>query len=160
MNTRTSWSIAIGALAAFAITFTLALLIFPPGKADAARYEHLALLMEEHLATVDNRLQDAERQDSAKLECPLQWVDSPPAGRQRFTIETTVYYAYFDEVRNDWVPTCDPDADYYAITLEGSWPNAPAPISQEVAADRYYRYEPAVSEDQTAGPPDALPGED
>lgn len=141
MRLRPAWLITTAALTTLAVTFAFTLFINPPGAGDTKHQQRLTPIMQEHLATVDNRLQEHELYAGAPITCPLAWEDNYREAGHTYTVRTTVHFAHYDEIRTDFVPTCDPDAAYYAIALEGTWGNANFPVSIELAADRYYWHE-------------------
>lgn len=141
MRIRPAWLLTTAALTTLAITFAFTLFITPPGAGDTRHQQRLTPIMQEHLATVDNRLHEGELYTDAPITCPLEWEDNYREARHTYTVRTTVHFAHYDEIRADFVPTCDPHAAYYAIALEGTWGNANFPVSIELAADRYYWHE-------------------
>lgn len=142
MKIRPAWLIAIAALTSLATTFAITLFIHPPGAGDTKHQQRLTPIMLGHLATIDNRLQESELYTDTPISCPLEWQDTYREGRHAYTVRTTVHFAHYDEIRTDFVPTCAPEAAYYAISLEGTWGKSALPVTMELAADRYYGYEP------------------
>lgn len=135
---RPAWLVTTAATTLTLVVGALTLFVFPPGQLDQERYVVVRDLMDDHLPTIDARLQDLEWGTGKAIPCPLEWHDEVRVDNQTYELSTNIVFASLDEVRGDWVPTCDGGAPHYAVTLEGDWTNAPAPAVFEFAAHRYY----------------------
>lgn len=130
-------TLAIAAVTVMFITAALTLFLLPPGSLDTQHHYVVGEMMHEHLATIDQRLQELELHSEAPMACPTTWVDTIKQGRTAYELRAEILFAHFDPLRNDWVPTCNEQAGYYAIRVEGSWRGAIVPRILELASNRY-----------------------
>lgn len=137
MKLRRAWLATIAATLLMLAVAAGTLWMFPPGQATGRHYDTAQELINDHLATVDDRLYEREFETRTAIACPTEWRDTIRTGSRSYTLEAHVTFAHHDDARGDWVPTCDEDATYYAIEISGQWPGAPAPVTTSVTGHRF-----------------------
>lgn len=112
--------------------------VFPPGKAEAQRYNTANELLAGHIGVIDERVAQAEWGTGEAIACPTEWLDETTAGGRRYTLGARVTFAHHDPNKRDFVPTCDEEAEYHIIEVSAEWPGAPVPTTTTAIGPRYY----------------------
>lgn len=130
------WKLALASLTLAMTTAAAVLWVFPPGKLDARAHQIMSQLVDEHLGELDQRLFDMDVSGQAPEGCEFTWHDDKRIGWRTYTFKATFQLADYDELRHDWVVTCAPDAQFYAVDLESSYTGAYAPLRQQLVMHR------------------------
>lgn len=130
------WRIALASLALVVATATLTLWALPAGKLNAQASQTLNELLDTYLGELDQRLFAMDTSGQAPDTCEFTWHDQKRVGLRTYTFEATFQRADYDPIRQDWVITCSPDAEFYALDIISTYTGAYAPNRHQLVMHR------------------------